>query len=678
MAARKNSKVIRVLLIIILLFVGSGAWYYQSKSRGQKPIRSVLQQVKKGTLVVSLSGSGQVSASDQIEVKAKTAGDVKRLHIKKGDEVKEGTLLAQLDTEEAERAVRDARINVASAQLNLDKLLKPADALALIQNANALEQARQTKLSAERSLEEKKQSLADLKEGSDALTLLQAQHAVEQANESDKNAKNDLTRAYEDGFNGASNAFIDLPAVMTGMQTMFFESSIEKGVLNIDWYTKQVAQWDPAIPVMQYVATASYDDARTAYQHAYAFYRETNRTADSQTIEKLIDEMVATTRQLSESVKRANNFLDSVQDKMKEMQISVPSVMTAHQSTLDAYTSTVNKHLAALVSIQQSVKQAKDGIRNADRSLEEKTENYEKLKKGPDELDILQAEHAVVQASESLAATLRSIEERERTLDKLKAGADSLDIKSAQLSLDQRKNALMEAQKKVADSAIRSPIDGVIAVFDIKKGDSVSSGASVATVVTKSRIAEITLTEVDAVRVQTGQKAALTFDALPDLTLTGVVGDIDTIGTVSQGVVSYTVKILFDAQEDRVKPGMSVSANIVLDVRQNVLLVANGALKTQGERHVVQIPDEKIAEEERADPLGVVLTMPVRHQQVQIGASNDDMTEIVSGLQEGDTIVTTTLTQQSAFSTKNQQQGFRVPGLPGSGQRGGGGGFRGQ
>ena len=98
--------------------------------------------------------------------------------------------------------------------------------------------------------------------------------------------------------------------------------------------------------------------------------------------------------------------------------------------------------------------------------------------------------------------------------------------------------------------------------------------------ITKQKIAEISLNEVDAAKVKVGQKVTLTFDAIDGLSITGEVSEIDALGTVSQGVVTYGVKIAFDTQDERVKSGMSVSAAIITDVKQNVLLVPNAAVKS--------------------------------------------------------------------------------------------------
>lgn len=221
-----------------------------------------------------------------------------------------------------------------------------------------------------------------------------------------------------------------------------------------------------------------------------------------------------------------------------------------------------------------------------------------------------------------------------------------LDIASQELSIKQKEIALSDTEEKVGNYYIRAPFSGLIGQLNVKAYDSVSAGTAVAVLITKQKVAEISLNEVDVSKVKTGQKATLTFDAISDLNITGEVSEIDSIGTVSQGVVTYNVQIAFDTQDDRVKSGMSVSAAIITGTKQDILLVPNAAVKSQGGAYYVEVQDA---------------TTPIR-QPVEIGISNDTMTEIISGLKEGDSIITRTVT--SAATTQTQSgSSFRISGL---------------
>ncbi len=147
------------------------------------------------------------------------------------------------------------------------------------------------------------------------------------------------------------------------------------------------------------------------------------------------------------------------------------------------------------------------------------------------------------------------------------------------------------------------------------------------------------------------------------------------MGAVSQGVVTYNVKIAFDTQDDRVKPGMSVSASIITEAKPNVLLVPNSAIKSQGGISYVEIvegDDRNTALADNAN--GVILKNAPRRQNIEIGAANDEFTEIISGLNEGDVVVTRTIQPNSTQMQTGISGGLRLPGVPTGGSRSGGGG----
>ena len=204
--------------------------------------------------------------------------------------------------------------------------------------------------------------------------------------------------------------------------------------------------------------------------------------------------------------------------------------------------------------------------------------------------------------------------------------------------------------------------------MNAKKGDSASAGAAIATLVTKQKISEISLNEIDAAKIKVGQKSTLTFDAVDGLSIDGKVTEIDAIGTVAQGVVTYNVKIAFDIQDDRVKPGMSASAAIITDAAQDVLLVPISAIKSQGETQYVEIFDQAIPRNKNGQ--GIPSPVPPRQQIIETGLSNDTFVEIISGLKEGDQVVVRTINGSS--SSQSAQQAPSILGNIG-GNRGGSG-----
>ncbi|MGC9602929.1 MAG: HlyD family efflux transporter periplasmic adaptor subunit [Minisyncoccia bacterium] len=581
-----------IAAVVIVLVAWGGYYAYGKLSTTATETRYVLAAVEKGTLVSSVSGTGQVSVLDQMDIKPKVSGDVTSILVKEGDTVKSGALLIKLDSTDAQKAVRDAQANLDSAKLALQKLVEPADALSLIQAQDALSQAQQSKQDAEAN----------------------------------------FSKSYDDGFNSISNAFTDLPAVVTGLDNLLHGTSVNGIQTNIDAYYNMANGYKPNVSQFRDAAAASYQAARTAYDQNVQDYKNAGRTSDHPTIDSLLSETYNTTILISDALKDTKNLIDLAYDSLNSQNGKIPAILTTHENNLQSYTATTNSHLTDLLNIQNSIKNYSDAITNANQSISEKTQ----------------------------------------ALTDLKNGANPLDIQSQQLAVTQRGNALLDAQETLADYSIRAPFDGVVAKIDVNKGDPASSGAVVTTMISNQSIANVSLNEVDVAKVKVGQKATMTFDAFSGLTIAGQVSQVDTIGTVSQGVVNYNIQILFGTQDDRIKPSMSVSASIITDVKQDVLLVPNSAVKTQNGNSYVQVLINVPQNASSTSSQGIVSSIPPSQVQITTGISNGSKTEVASGLNEGDLIVTRTITGTTAASASPTAQssslgGLRIPGLGGGG-----------
>ena len=243
---------------------------------------------------------------------------------------------------------------------------------------------------------------------------------------------------------------------------------------------------------------------------------------------------------------------------------------------------------------------------------------------------------------------------------------NDLDVQSSELSVKQKENALQDAKDNLSNYSVYAPFGGTISNVAVKKTDSVSSGTVIATLITDKQVAEISFNEVDVAKIQIGQKATLTFDAIPDLTIAGQVISIDSIGTVSSGVVNYTVKISFDTNDVRVKPGMSVNSNIIINIKQDILTVPNSAVKSQNGASYVETFDTALPAPAIGAQGSPSLTPPNKINVVT-GISSDTVTEIVSGLNEGALIVTKTITGSATTATKTTSTKSILSAVGGSG-----------
>mgnify|MGYP001614301977 CR=1 FL=1 len=544
----KITSLVIAAVIVFAVYWGIGIW-----SGNNTETRYVLAAVERGTLTVAITASGQVSAANQVDIKAKASGDVVYIGAKNGNAVRAGTLIAQLDTREAQKAVRDAEVNLESAKIALAKLKKPADDLSLIQTQNSLAQA-------------------------------------------EENLKKD----YDETFNNIADAFLDLPSIISGLQDVFYGKNITTGQDNIAAYTDMVKSYNSAAVSIKNAAVNKYIAARNSYDKTFVIYKTVTRSSGNDAIADLLGESYETVKNAADAVKSASNLLDLVKKELSERNLNTPATLAAHQSSLADYATKINSHLNTLLD-------SKNSIETDRRAIAEKKESWADVKRG----------------------------------------ADDLDLASQELVVRQKENALLDAKEKLADYYIRAPFDGVLTGFDLKKSDNVTSGSAVATVITPDKFAEISLNEVDIPEIKIDQKVNLIFDAVADLNLKGHVAEIDSVGTVNQGVVTYNAKINFDEDDERVKPGMSVSADITTIVKADVLMVPLSAVKTQGRmRYVETVDRDGLGGDGRflaGSAPGLVLPTPPSRQPVEIGLAGETNTEITNGLNEGDVVVVRTI-----------------------------------
>lgn len=632
----KKTKARRFILGMAGILISAGGfWVYGKITDKPDAPRYVLVRPERGTLVVSVSGNGQVSAKNTIEIKPRISGDIVSLRAKEGARVKSGDIITVIDSKDAKRAVRDAENNLEGSRLALQKLLKPADALAVLQAENAFSQS--------------KRELEKLLEPPDVLSFLQAENALSSAKTSTQNADDSIVKTREDGMASVANAFLDLPAIMTELDDLLFKDTIVKNQWNINWYADQSRQWNDTIPE-QYAATELLNKKlRAAYDNNLASYTTIARAAQPYDRDVEIKKTYNTVALAAETIKTTRTYIASAKDIMTLHNLTIPFAVAGHQATLDAYTATINNHLSSLLSSTQGLDNAKKSLEAAERFAKEKIEAFEKLKKGAD--------------ADVLESAREKVREREKALAKLKEGADELDIASQKLAVKQREQAFADAVEKLADYMVRAPFDGILASLDMKAGDSVSPSMAIGSLITKEKLAEISLNEVDVSAVRMRQKATLTFDALLEFSVVGQVVEIDTVGESAQGVVAFMVTIGFDAADERLKPGMSVSASIITATKNDALLVPNVAVKTDDDSSYVLVSETR--------------TGQARRKNVKVGISNEEKTEILSGITEQDLIVVRTIQpMQNNAPQQRQRSIFQAPGsqVRGGGNGGGGGG----
>jgi HlyD family secretion protein len=217
-----------------------------------------------------------------------------------------------------------------------------------------------------------------------------------------------------------------------------------------------------------------------------------------------------------------------------------------------------------------------------------------------------------------------------------------------------------QAQQDVDETVLRAPVDGTVAALNGAVGEYVAAssgtsalapgssaaipGTGASAAAEGSEVARpggtqflvldgvetfqvvVPFAEADASRISSGQNVDVTFDAVPDLTRRGTVLGVGPAASASSGVISYYVTVLLNETDPRLRNGQTALAAIRTEELRGVLAVPNSAVRRSGGQTTVMV----------VGPGGVRRTVPF-----QAGEVGDTMTQVVSGLSEGDQVVVT-------------------------------------
>ena len=212
----------------------------------------------------------------------------------------------------------------------------------------------------------------------------------------------------------------------------------------------------------------------------------------------------------------------------------------------------------------------------------------------------------------------------EELTETIQSAAETL--RSAELNMD-------NLQEAMNNYTVTSPISGTIIEKNAKAGDALTTGSDLCTIYDLSYL-EMTLNvdELQVSNVSVGQSVQVTADAVPDKTYTGTVTRVSMKGSSNGGTTTYPVTVRINETEG-LRPGMNANAEIVVAEAKNTLAVPNAAIVHGGYVLVTKdSPSAANADPDMAAPEGYV------YVPVKTGVSDDDYTQIVSGITGNDTV----------------------------------------
>jgi macrolide-specific efflux system membrane fusion protein len=256
------------------------------------------------------------------------------------------------------------------------------------------------------------------------------------------------------------------------------------------------------------------------------------------------------------------------------------------------------------------------------------------------ELDASELEARLDQAEAALSRARAELDYAESEERRVRELASSGVVAPTELELAENTHRLADHRVREAEAnveyirtqigyaRIRAPISGVVASVATQEGETVAASFTTPTFVTIIDLERLELwayiDETDIGRVTVGQPARFTVDTYPDTDFEGTVQSVYPDAVIDNTVVNYiTIISIGDRQGKTLRPEMTANVTLFLETREDALAVPRRALRREGGRYVVRVRQGGLVEE----------------QEVRVGWRDDRFTEIVEGLEEGQTVL---------------------------------------
>lgn len=240
---------------------------------------------------------------------------------------------------------------------------------------------------------------------------------------------------------------------------------------------------------------------------------------------------------------------------------------------------------------------------------------------------------SINQAQEKLQNTQSALDIAQKELDLKKSGATKEQIETQESFIKQAQAKISFIQAQIKKNILQSPINGIISKHDAKVGEIAQANKNLISILPKSTLEiEANIPEVDIGKISLGNPVKITIDAYPKEIFEGIVSYIEPAETIIDGVVNYKTIISFKQINQKLKSG----------------LTANLSIETFRKKDVLTIPNSAYIEKEDGVYIKKLIGKALVEHKIEIGLKGQNgLTEILSGLNDGDEIINIGLKQNN-------------------------------
>jgi|SRR6056297_1185753 len=624
-----------IIIAVIVLLVGGGVSYFFLFSQ-EKTANYETAQAKKTDLRQTVRETGKVKANKEIELSFGQGGKLHKLWVETGDKITATQTLAELDYTDLEIQKQEAEANLRAAQAKLAKLqagekkenievIEKQEKQAEKEYRSALNSLKETKKSAQNSIDQAEENLYNLQnDDPDTLTgyeqsIQTAQDSLEKTKESYKQS---IEKNQELALSTINHSLAVINTALDEIDEIINDKDLERlGLLG----AKNPSNLDKTKNLYKESLSLK-TNSQESYDQAYLNSTEENLN------QALTDALAATNK----TMEALNYCYKTLEDSVTSPNFTTTQ-LNDYKTIIDGQITTINSGINSLQNIKHSLESAYISydlnIASAENNLKGAQTNLEDaIREAENTLESarINGEQNITTAQNQVQSTLQAWEVAKSKLKQIKASTRQEDIELAQAEVERARANITLLEDKIAKSVIKAPFNGQITRINYEEGEQIPPNSPVLKVLNEANHKiEVDISEVDIAKVNLNDNVTITLDAFGEKEkFQGEVHSVDPAETIIQDVVYYEVTIYFTESENKlkkIKPGMTANITIHTDQKNNVLA----------------IPSRAVIKKEKGKIVRVLKEGESKEKKVKTGLRGDNgMTEIVSGLEGGEEIIT--------------------------------------
>lgn len=646
--------------IIFLIIVGSGYyWYSAGKTWTTGMTISRVVRVSTGSLLSTIKATGNISAMEESTLSFARDGIVSAIYKTEGDIVSPGDVIAEIDAGTADLDLESARRNLSDAEASYNELFDSAEASDIAKARASLEESEASLrlmeseyesliINQKNTLTESEENLTLLKE---KVKLAESELEYTRQNISTDSDTNNLEKDIASAWLMAESIERDMPDILSDLEDISYVDNTSS-----DWYG-DIGSRDTYIKTKTNTLYKDILEELSLYQTWLILTRNDGKDTDFDTVNKTITQAKTLTTHMSEFASLILQELDATPSGSVWSSDRIATAKTDTKtiaSTLSSKLSSLNSTYTTLRNYGTDELQSLSDKNTLSAKEQSVTSTKNSLAKAERDLILLKKDQEIkkISSQNEITRQKNTITQNQYSYNGLLDGPTSSESRSAKSKVESARISLKKSQEGMKDYQIIASFSGTVEDIPWKVGESAEMNDGILVANKDTYKIELSLDQIDIVKVKEWLEAKVVLDAFADKTFTGTVTAISATPTITSGVVSYTATVGLSITGVTVMSNMTTTVTIIVSNKEDIILIPSWAITSLNGKSYVNIQSGQRA------------NASTEKREVTLGTVSDGKIEILSGLTVGETISytpvsvsTTTKTSSSSTTTRSTNIG---------------------